>query len=99
MAAYIVIDRLAITDPVAFGGYQPLASAAVGSHDGRYVLPHGIQIEPLEGNWRPHRIVLIKFEDADQAKRWWNSSEYALARAIHHAATIANIILVDGAPC
>jgi uncharacterized protein (DUF1330 family) len=97
MAAYILIDRLSVTDPKAFGAYQTLASPAVSSHDGHYLLPDTMQIEALEGNWHPNRIVLIEFEDADQAREWWNSSEYARARALHHSATISNIILVDGA--
>lgn len=98
MAGYIMIDRLSVTDPEAFRSYHTLAMATVASHGGRYVLPDGAQIEPLEGNWKPHRIVLIEFDDAEQAKQWWNSPEYAEARAIHHETTIANIILVDGSP-
>jgi uncharacterized protein (DUF1330 family) len=63
------------------------------------VLPHGTQIEALEGNWKPDRIVLIEFDDADQARQWWDSTEYAEARAIHCETTISNIILVDGGSC
>jgi uncharacterized protein (DUF1330 family) len=39
---------------------------------------------------------VIEFDDADLAKQWWSSPEYAQARAIHHQATISNIILVNG---
>ena len=99
MAAYVMIDRLSVTDPEAFSSYHSLAPAAVTAHGGRYVLPHGTEIEALEGNWTPNRIVLIEFEDAEQAKQWWESSDYAEARAIHHDTTISNIILVDGAAC
>jgi uncharacterized protein (DUF1330 family) len=59
------------------------------------VLPHSTEIEVLEGNWKPTRIVVIEFQDAEQAKQWWDSPEYAPARAIHREATISNIILVD----
>ena len=96
MAAYIVIDRLSVTDPEAFGAYQPLASATLTRHSGRYVLPDPMSIEALEGNWRPNRVVLIEFEDAEQARQWWNSAEYAEARSIHRQFTIANVILVEG---
>ena len=90
--------RLSVTDSAGFGAYQPLASAAVARYRGRYVLPHDTPIEALEGNWKPNRIVLIEFDDADQAKQWWSSPAYAEARTIHQEATISNIILVDGAP-
>lgn len=99
MAAYIVIDRLAITDPEVFGAYQGMASVAVMSCKGRYALPHGLQIEALQGNWQPQGLVVIEFDDAKQARQWWNSAEYAEARGIHHQATISNVILLDGAPC
>jgi uncharacterized protein (DUF1330 family) len=95
MAAYVVIDRLAVTDPERFSAYHALAPLCVTAHGGRYVLPHGMQIEALEGNWTPNRIVLIAFADAAQAKQWWDSADYAQARAIHHAATISNIILLN----
>lgn len=98
MTAYVLIDRLSVTDTAAFDEYQPLASEAVARHRGHYVLPHETPIEALEGNWRPDRIVVIAFPDAEEARTWWESGEYAEARAIHHNATIANIILVHDAP-
>src|SRR5262245_56982020 len=94
MAAYIMIDRLAVTDQDRFSAYPAPAGAAVQRYGGRYVLPHGMQIEALEGNWKPERLVIIQFDDALQAKRWWDSPDYAEAKAIHREATIANIILV-----
>lgn len=99
LAAYVVVDRLAVTDPDKFSAYPKLAPPTVRTHGGRYVMPHGTQIEALEGNWKPNRIVLIEFDNAEQAKQWWDSAEYAEARGIHHEATISNIILVHGAPC
>lgn len=62
------------------------------------MLPLGVQIEPMEGNWKPNRTVLIEFEAAEQAKRW-SPAEYGEARAIHHQATNSTIILTDGASC
>jgi uncharacterized protein (DUF1330 family) len=99
MAVYVLIDRLSVTDPDRFGDYSVLAKAAVTRHGGRYVLPYGTQIEALEGNWTPNRIVLIEFEDAAQARKWWHSPEYAEARTIHQEATISNVILVDDLAC
>jgi uncharacterized protein (DUF1330 family) len=96
MAAYIMIDRLSVTDRDRFTAYPVAAQAALQRYRGCYVLPHATQIEALEGNWKPNRVTLIEFEDAEQARQWWNSPEYAEAKAIHRQATISNIILVDG---
>jgi uncharacterized protein (DUF1330 family) len=97
--AYIVIDRLTVTDSAGFAAYQDLASAAVQIHGGRYLLPDTRRIEALEGNWRPNRIVLIEFEDTECALQWWSSLEYAPARALHRDSTIANVILMEGISC
>ncbi len=98
MTAYILIDLLSVTDVDMFSAYPSLASAAVTRCGGRYLLPRDSSIEALEGNWKPHRIVVIEFPDTERAKNWWSSAEYAEARALHHAATISNIVLVDGTP-
>ncbi len=99
MAAYIVIDCLSVTDPDTFRAYSGLAKTSVARHGGRYVLRAEGQIEALEGNWTPSRIVFIEFDDAEQARRWWASPEYARPRAIHEDATISNIILIDDVTC
>jgi uncharacterized protein (DUF1330 family) len=99
MAAYILIDRLSVTDPDRFRAYSGLAQASVGRHRGRYILRAEAQIEALEGNWTPSRIVFIEFDDAEGARRWWDSPEYAASRAIHADATISNIILIDDVTC
>jgi uncharacterized protein (DUF1330 family) len=97
MAAYILIDRLLVTDQERLNDYRDPAGVAVRHYGGQYVLPHGTQIEALEGNWKPNRVILIEFDGVEQARRWWNSPEYAGAKAIHQEATISNIILVAGA--
>jgi uncharacterized protein (DUF1330 family) len=98
VGAYVVIDRLVVIDGDQLRAYTELATASVKLHGGRYVTPHRTGIESLEGNWKPHRIVLIEFASAERARQWWNSPEYAQARAIHRAATISNVLLLDGTP-
>lgn len=99
MTAYTLIDRLLVTDGERFEAYRDPATASVQHYGGQYVLPGGTQIEPLEGNWMPNRVVVIEFDDTDQAKQWWDSPEYAEARVIHQEATVSNIILVDAGAC
>lgn len=96
MTAYILIDRLSITDAIAFGPYQPLASTAVARYGGRYLLPHDTEIKALEGSWKPNQVVVIQFDHEEGASAWWDSREYAEARAIHRQAAIANTILISG---
>jgi uncharacterized protein (DUF1330 family) len=96
VSAFIVIDRLVVSDPAAFAAYHPMALQAVGLYGGRFVLPSQIEVAPLEGNWRPDRIVVIEFADSERAQQWWSSDEYAEARKLHAQATISNVVLLVG---
>ena len=67
-SAYIVIDRLSVTDKKAFRAYSGPAGVAITRYGGRYILPQETEIEALQGNWRPNRIVVIEFEDVEHAR-------------------------------
>jgi uncharacterized protein (DUF1330 family) len=95
-AAYILIDRLSVTDREALHGYPDAVPAAVQREGGRSVLPHETETEALEGTWQPRCIVLIECEDAEQARRWRASPEDAPAGALHHQATSSQVILGPG---
>jgi uncharacterized protein (DUF1330 family) len=94
MAAYIIVD-LEITDPVGYEEYKKLAGATVERYGGKYIVRGG-KCEPLEGDWRPKRIVVLQFENTDRAKAWLNSPEYAEPRKMRHRTAKARIIVVEG---
>jgi uncharacterized protein (DUF1330 family) len=50
----------------------------------------------LEGNWQPHRVVVLEFPSLEQARRWYESEEYREPKAIRIAASKTNAILVEG---
>jgi len=50
----------------------------------------------LEGEWPYMRTVLIRFPDADEAKRWYESPEYRELAEVRRAASDSNIVLVQG---
>ncbi len=52
--------------------------------------------ETLEGTWSPKRLVVLEFENAERAKAWVNSSEYAPARALRNQHAKSQAIVVDG---
>jgi uncharacterized protein (DUF1330 family) len=68
MAAYIIVD-LEITDPINYEDYRKLAGATVEQY-GRKYLVRGGYCEALEGDWKPRRIVVLQFENAQRAKAW-----------------------------
>lgn len=52
--------------------------------------------ETLEGDWRPERIVVLQFENAERARAWLDCPEYAEPRKMRHATAKTRMILVEG---
>ncbi len=94
MAAYIISD-LTPLDPEAIAIYRTRAAASIARHGGRY-LARGGKIDILEGGWNPHNIVVVEFPDAERAREWYRSPDYAEALAVRDRALTRNLILVDG---
>jgi uncharacterized protein (DUF1330 family) len=95
MPAYIIAD-IQVTDPAAYDGYRPLAAASIAQFGGRFVVRGG-NVDLLEGEPRPERIVVIEFPDADAARRWYRSEEYQKALKIRQSASRGRVFLVEGA--
>jgi uncharacterized protein (DUF1330 family) len=95
MPAYIIVD-IEVTDPARYETYKPLAAATVAAYGGRY-LARGGAVEVLEGDWQPHRLVILEFPDAERAKAWLESPEYRDPRALRHATARSNMVIVAGA--
>jgi uncharacterized protein (DUF1330 family) len=94
MAAYLLVD-CEVTDPVRYENYKKLAPAAIARYGGRY-LARGGATTRLEGDWRPNRIVVLEFPDADTARRFYDSPEYRAARAERAGAANMKMLLVEG---
>ena len=94
MAAYIIVD-LEITEPVEYEEYKNRAGATVEKYGGKYIVRGG-KCETLEGDWEPKRIVVLEFENAERAKAWLNSPEYAEPRKMRHRTAKTQMILIEG---
>jgi uncharacterized protein (DUF1330 family) len=42
--------------------------------------------------------VILEFPDAQRAKAWWSSPEYAEAKKLRHATAHSKMLLVEGLP-
>ena len=94
MAGYVMID-LEIIDPEGFQEYLKLAAPTLKQYGGK-VLIGGAKSETLEGDWHPHLLSVGEFESVEQAMRWYNSPEYAPAKALRLKVTNSQAILVRG---
>jgi uncharacterized protein (DUF1330 family) len=94
MTAYVIVD-INVTDPVRYEDYKSLAAPTVELYGGKYIARGG-KTETLEGDWSPTRLVILQFDNAEQAKSWLNSTEYSEARALRHQTATSNMVLIEG---
>lgn len=95
MPAYLIAD-VEVTDPVKYEDYRKLTPGAIAKFGGKFVARGG-QTSVLEGDWRPHRVVIIEFPSFEQAKNFYTSVEYTAARRARAGAANARMIVVEGA--
>ena len=94
MAAYIVV-QVEVKDPVRYEDYKKMVPASFAKYGGRFVVRGG-RTETLEGDWSPSRFVMVEFPDAERARAWWASQDYAEAKALRQATAKTQMILVEG---
>lgn len=94
MPAFVVVD-IDIHDPVRYERYKELAPPSIFRYGGRYAV-RGAAVTALEGTWKPGRFVILEFPTADQARAWWNSPEYASAKALRQSCAATNLIIAEG---
>jgi uncharacterized protein (DUF1330 family) len=94
MAAYF-IARINVTDWNKFKHYLEASPSVLKMFDGTYIARGG-EIVTLEGPEETRRVVLVEFPTLEQAKEFYNSSEYQEVIKLRKDAAIAEIIVVDG---
>jgi uncharacterized protein (DUF1330 family) len=90
-----IIAQAAVTDAARYEGYKKLAQLAVEKYGGRYVVRGGAT-HLLEGDWHPPRLVILEFDSADQARRFYDSPEYQAAKSARAGAAGMRMLLVEG---
>ena len=94
MSAYIAVE-VVIEDPIRYERYRQLAPPSIALYGGRYLVRGGA-VTTLEGDWQPRRFVILEFPSAERARAWWDSPEYAEAKALRQSCARTDMILVDG---
>jgi uncharacterized protein (DUF1330 family) len=94
MSAYIV-SEVKVRDRTALEEYRSRAADSIAQYGGRYLVRGG-SVEPLEGRWFPELFIIVEFPDAERARAWYRSAEYAAALKIRDTALVRNLILAEG---
>jgi uncharacterized protein (DUF1330 family) len=94
MAAY-GIANVRITDPDRYPQYSARVSQTVERYGGRY-LARGGKAEVLEGDWEPHRLVILEFGSMGRFGEWYDSPEYAPLKQLRGEVAVTEFVVVEG---
>jgi uncharacterized protein (DUF1330 family) len=95
MPGYVVVDITRITDAEKYGRYKQAVSPEIDAAGGHYLVRGGA-VDVLEGNWRPGRLVIVRFDSVAAARSWWASPAYEPLKQMRQTAAAANMVLVAG---
>jgi uncharacterized protein (DUF1330 family) len=94
LPAYI-IAQTGTAQPDAVADYRERVPAIIAKYGGSYVVRGGAS-ETLEGDWDPERVIVLRFDDREAARRWYDSPEYRELRELRASGSHTDMIVVDG---
>ena len=94
MPAYFIVDN-EVTDPAGFEEYRRQVPGTLEMYGGT-ILVRGGQIQALEGDWKPKRLVVTRFPSIEQARLWYDSEEYRPLKALRLRTARGSVVLVEG---
>jgi uncharacterized protein (DUF1330 family) len=94
MSAYVFVN-VEVHDPVVFEEYKTKAPAVIKRHGGEYLVRGGNHII-LEGDWKPTRLVLLRFPDITSAQAFYNDPEYQTLKALRQRGSRLDMVAVEG---
>ena len=94
MACYF-IAQITIHDTEEYQKYLDGYDAVFDKYRGQVV---AVDDSPsvLEGEWKRTRLVMIRFPDEVEARRWYDSAEYQALAEFRRNASDADILLAQG---
>ncbi len=94
MPAYLIVD-VDLRDSTAYEAYKSRVPALIARHGGEYLVRGG-EHEVLEGEWRPHRLVLFRFPDRAAIRAFMADPDYAPLKALRQRIASTDAVAVDG---
>lgn len=95
VTALVIVEILEVVDEQAYAEYRARVTPTVTDAGGTY-LARSNEVGVLEGDWRPHRIVVLQFPTLAAARNWWSGEAYRELKALRQRATTTNMVLVEG---
>tara|TARA_A100001035_G_C27510714_1_gene376288 strand:- start:112 stop:402 length:291 start_codon:yes stop_codon:yes gene_type:complete len=90
-----LIAEVNLKNPEAYSEYLSEVPNIISKYNGEYLVRGG-KISHHEGEWKPKRMVVVKFPNRKKALEFYDSKEYKKFKIIRNKVTDSNLIFVDG---
>lgn len=94
MPAYLIV-QVNVTDMEQYREYMKFTPDILKKYGGKFVVRGGEKVT-LEGPETTDRMVMVKFDSIEAAKKMYNSDEYQAAIEIRKDAATASFVVVEG---
>jgi uncharacterized protein (DUF1330 family) len=94
VTAYLIVD-LDIHSPEGFQGYRSNVPRFIAKHGGRYIVRGG-EFEVIEGDFKPHRLVIFDFPDRQSIRNTFADEEYLKLAQVKFRTAKTIAVAVDG---
>jgi uncharacterized protein (DUF1330 family) len=94
MRGYVIVS-VDIKDTVRYEDYKKMVPGSLARYGGRFLVRGG-RVHVREGQRQPGRFVILEFPTVEQAHAWYESPEYAPAKALRHATSTAELFIAEG---
>ncbi len=84
-----------VFDHERFEEYKKQSVKSITQYGGKFIVRGG-EIQVLEGDFNFSRVVIIEFPSVQVARDWYESEEYAAAKALRLEISKGEAVLVAG---
>lgn len=95
MPVYMIVEAKEVMDKKKYGEYIRKVPQTIEKFGGKY-LARGGQATVVSGDWKPARIIMVRFDSMEKFQTWWSSSEYRAIAPLRELSAKTNAIVVEG---
>ena len=94
MSAYMIVN-IDVQDQALYEEYKAKVPPLIRKHGGEYVVRGG-RLAIVEGDWKPSRVVVLRFPDMAAAQALYNDPEHEPLKVLRQRASKTDMVFVEG---